>query len=309
MLTLAAASSDGRISVHTHRRERSQRGRESVSQREWKGLPVSCDGATLPPILPSTASDDGWTVALCGDCPGGVNAISFAPARHVGAGAGEVLRLAAAGCDGRVLIYASRVEVGAAAGRGGGDAAPAAGEWALESALEGGHGGDWVRDVAWAPGGLGGLGGANLVASAGENGSVVLWRQTTAGGEWSPEALPPFPSPVWRVSWSGTGNLLAVSCGDNSVTLWKEGAPGGGHWQQVSAVPDPVAAVGPAGAPAPAPAPAPTPATAAPQYHPASGGVAAGQPTAGHYAPAAHHAAQAAAQQQQQQQQYYGRAY
>jgi protein transport protein SEC13 len=27
---------------------------------------------------------------------------------------------------------------------------------------------------------------------------------------------------VWRVSWSLTGNILAVSSADNKVTLWKE---------------------------------------------------------------------------------------
>ena len=48
-------------------------------------------------------------------------------------------------------------------------------------------------------------------------------------------SLPPFPAPVWRLSWSITGRLLAVSCGDNSVTLWKEDLSG--TWQQVSNVP------------------------------------------------------------------------
>ena len=32
----------------------------------------------------------------------------------------------------------------------------------------------------------------------------------------------PFDKPVWRVSWSITGNVLAVSTGDQEVTLWKE---------------------------------------------------------------------------------------
>ena len=31
-----------------------------------------------------------------------------------------------------------------------------------------------------------------------------------------------FPDTVWRVSWSLSGNILAVSCGDGKVTLWKE---------------------------------------------------------------------------------------
>jgi protein transport protein SEC13 len=36
---------------------------------------------------------------------------------------------------------------------------------------------------------------------------------------------------VWRVSWSTTGNILAVSDGNNVVTLWKESTDG--VWQQI----------------------------------------------------------------------------
>lgn len=32
----------------------------------------------------------------------------------------------------------------------------------------------------------------------------------------------PFEDVVWRVSWSLSGNVLAVSGGDNKVSLWKE---------------------------------------------------------------------------------------
>ena len=42
----------------------------------------------------------------------------------------------------------------------------------------------------------------------------------------------PAQVPVWRVSWSMTGNILAVSDGNNAVTLWKETIDG--IWQQVS---------------------------------------------------------------------------
>ncbi len=69
-----------------------------------------------------------------------------------------------------------------------------------------------------------------------QDGTVVVWKQTEAGGPWSREALPKFPAPVWRVSWSVTGNLLAVSCGNDTVTLWKESL--GRAWEQVSRVAD-----------------------------------------------------------------------
>jgi hypothetical protein len=40
---------------------------------------------------------------------------------------------------------------------------------------------------------------------------VVVWKQTEAGGEWTSDRLSKFPAAVWRVSWSITGNILAVS--------------------------------------------------------------------------------------------------
>ena len=43
-----------------------------------------------------------------------------------------------------------------------------------------------------------------------------------------------FPDVCWRVSWSMSGNVLAVSGGDNKVTLWKENL--NGDWEQVGEV-------------------------------------------------------------------------
>jgi len=39
---------------------------------------------------------------------------------------------------------------------------------------------------------------------------------------------------TWRVSWSLSGNVLAVSGGDNKVTLWKEDLKG--NWEMVREV-------------------------------------------------------------------------
>lgn len=41
-----------------------------------------------------------------------------------------------------------------------------------------------------------------------------------------------FPDTVWRVSWSISGNVLAVSCGDGKVSLWKENLKGA--WECIS---------------------------------------------------------------------------
>jgi protein transport protein SEC13 len=90
---------------------------------------------------------------------------------------------------------------------------------------------DWVRDVAWAPNTLSA---SSLVASCSEDGTVVLWTCAPGSDAWvaQPLCADPFGVPVWRVSWSVTGNLLAVSCGDHKVTLWKQALSG--KWENVS---------------------------------------------------------------------------
>ena len=121
---------------------------------------------------------------------------------------------------------------------------------------------DWVRDVAWAPNfGLP----MNTLASAGQDGKVFIWTERQEGelrvgalegccgrrwqpppampgtlptpaadraGGWERHLLHDFGAPVWRVSWSVSGNILSVADGSNAVTLWKEAADG--QWQQIT---------------------------------------------------------------------------
>ena len=100
------------------------------------------------------------------------------------------------------------------------------GIWSEQESMQG-HA-DWVRDVAWAPNlGLP----KSTIASAGQDGQVYVWSEKPAGG-WDRRLVHDFrPAPVWRVSWSTTGNILAVSDGNNAVTLWKETMDG--VWQQI----------------------------------------------------------------------------
>ena len=60
------------------------------------------------------------------------------------------------------------------------------------------------------------------IASCAEDRSVVIWKQTEIQGPWTYTVMKTFDYPVWRVSWSITGNVLAVSTGDHQVTLWKQ---------------------------------------------------------------------------------------
>lgn len=61
----------------------------------------------------------------------------------------------------------------------------------------------------------------------------MIWTQENPKSEWThkPLSADKFPDVVWRVSWSLSGNVLAVSCGDNKVTLWKENSSKGGDWE------------------------------------------------------------------------------
>ena len=87
------------------------------------------------------------------------------------------------------------------------------GHWTEEAKLEAHY--DWVRDTAWAPS----LGSARqTIASCGQDRRVVIWTQRE-GGSWVPKILHTFEDVVWHVSWSVSGNILAVSGGDNKVRL------------------------------------------------------------------------------------------
>ncbi|TFK18529.1 hypothetical protein FA15DRAFT_729414, partial [Coprinopsis marcescibilis] len=115
--------------------------------------------------------------------------------------------------------------------------------WVEEVTLEGHT--DLVRDVAWALNiGLP----RSYIATDSQDKTVLIWTKDSPSAPWVKTPLDPSsaltspagdaPSPVgkfpdvWRVSWSLAGNLLAVSCGDGKVTLWKENLKG--VWECVS---------------------------------------------------------------------------
>jgi protein transport protein SEC13 len=86
---------------------------------------------------------------------------------------------------------------------------------------------DWVRDVAWSPTVLQ----KSYIASASQDKTVRIWTSDPAHpGQWNSKVLN-FDVVLWRVSWSLSGNVLAVSGGDNKVSLWKENLRG--EWECV----------------------------------------------------------------------------
>jgi len=123
-----------------------------------------------------------------------------------------VKRLVSGGCDNLVKIW--REENG---------------EWVEEQRLEA-HS-DWVRDVAWAPSmGLS----RSVIGSCSQDKQVFIWTNDGSSAGWTSKLLHKFSDVVWHLSWSLTGNILAVSGGDNKVSLWKENTEG--QWSCISNV-------------------------------------------------------------------------
>jgi protein transport protein SEC13 len=72
-----------------------------------------------------------------------------------------------------------------------------------------------------------------VLVAEGSNLPLKRSRLTSNPGEWQSQTLN-FDAVAWRVSWSLTGNVLAVSTGNNKVTLWKERLSGG--WEKVQTI-------------------------------------------------------------------------
>ena len=157
----------------------------------------------------------------------GANAVSWAPsilpgqlekAAPAGQPAPPVRRFATGGSDCLVKLW---------------EFSPATGSYEPLVTLSG-HA-DWVRDVSWSPSMLS----KSYIASASQDKSVKIWtlaagQDPAQEGNWRSQTLS-FEVVIWRVSWSLSGNILAVSGGDNKVSLWKERVRDGG-WELVKMI-------------------------------------------------------------------------
>ncbi|KAJ1449530.1 WD40-repeat-containing domain protein [Pelagophyceae sp. CCMP2097] len=234
-VVLATCSYDGAVLVF---RETSPRGEwavvhhwkaavdaASVNSIEWApyehgSLMLACassDGHVT--ILAHSAATDAWATHRFVASPLGCNSISWAPFGASGGarpgGAAESLRIVTGTCDNAVRVW--RAENNGAALT-----------WALEPMAHEHVHKDWVRDVAWAP--LSGTA-STMIASCSEDKTVCIWTQPSPEEPWAPLLMHAFDLPAWRVSWSVTANILAVSTGDDSVTLWKQVLDN--QWKQV----------------------------------------------------------------------------
>ncbi|KIM79276.1 hypothetical protein PILCRDRAFT_561803 [Piloderma croceum F 1598] len=203
---LACASSDGKLSVLTFKND-GQWGADI-----FNGHAIGCNAVSWAPATqPGSLITPQQNNAVPGQPPAPVQTIK---------------RFASAGCDNLVKIWGYRED---------------SQSWVEEETLEGHT--DWVRDVAWAPNiGLP----RSYIATASQDKTVIIWTKDALTAPWIKTTLDPssasttaapastgkFPDVVWRVSWSLAGNILAVSCGDGKVTLWKENLRG--VWECVS---------------------------------------------------------------------------
>ena len=170
-----------------------------------------------------TFNEDGsWSVDLVTAHPGGCNAVSWMQVPAPDAPDAPVTRrFATAGCDTVVKIWEFSDELN---------------RYVEVDQLR--EHKDWVRDVAFAPSvGLA----RTYLATASQDRTVLVWTQSAVHEPWKctpllpgqkPEDRAKFPDTVWRVSWSLSGNVLAVSCGDGKVSLWKENLKGA--WECIS---------------------------------------------------------------------------
>uniref|UniRef100_A0A7S3B8H0 Protein SEC13 homolog n=1 Tax=Haptolina ericina TaxID=156174 RepID=A0A7S3B8H0_9EUKA len=192
----------------------------SVNSITWApkefGLCLACASSDESVRVLKRNDDDTWDVKLISKAHvTGCNAVSWSPAiaPDAIASGGEstpVMRLVTGGCDNFVKLWRYSEETAS---------------WERDVELPQLHT-DWVRDVAFAPS-LGA--GALMFASCSQDKKVIIWTQTPEGS-WTHKVIT-FSCVLWRVSWSVTGNILAVSGGDNQVTLWKDNLLG--DWEQI----------------------------------------------------------------------------
>ena len=229
---LASCGYDGKVILWKERANPSEWAEDhvfsehkvSVNSVSWApheiGLVLACGASDGCILVLSARSDGGWDSTRIDQAhPVGVTSLSWAPPTVPGALVGSgpmdlVQKLASGGCDNTVKVWKLYN-----------------GNWKMDCFPPLQMHSGWVRDVSWAPNlGLP----KSTIASASEDGTVVIWTVAREGDQWEGRLLNDFKTPVWKVSWSLTGNLLAVADDHNNVTLWKEVADG--EWQLVTAV-------------------------------------------------------------------------
>ncbi|RYO79098.1 hypothetical protein DL766_009308 [Monosporascus sp. MC13-8B] len=232
---LASASYDGKVFIWREQSSQWQRifdfalHKASVNTVAWSphesGCLLAC-ASSDGHVSVLEFKDNNMTHVTFPAHGSGVNSVSWAPSTPTGGlvssssstsspAPGAQRRFVTGGCDNVLKIWAWD---------------PATQGYKQEGEPLAGHS-DWVRDVAWSPTVLQ----KSYIASASQDRTVRIWTSDPGSQEWSSKVLP-FDATVWRVSWSLSGNVLAVSGGDNKVSLWKENLRG--EWECVKTMED-----------------------------------------------------------------------
>ena len=186
-------------------------------------------------VLIHHAEDDQWTSQRFAASQLGCNAVSWGPVGATGCKLGDeevdALRLVTGSCDDRVKFWRASVPSGGLEALLKGATLTFTEE---KSINDGKLHTEWVRDVAWAP--FAGIPAA-IAATCSEDKAVYVWEKNHKDEPWTPKLVHKFPNPVWRVSWSVFGSILAVSSGDSDVSLWKEDIKK--NWHQLGTGPPP----------------------------------------------------------------------
>lgn len=234
---LASCSYDGRVIIWKENSENEwiqfhvfDDHKSSVNSIAWApyevGLSLAC-GSSDGSISIYTARPDGFwdTIRIDQAHPVGVTSVSWGSSLAPGSPLFPALldpvpKLVSGGYDGTVKVWALHN-----------------GAWTLDAPSLKMHT-DCVLDVAWAPS-FGHT--KSIIASVSEDGQVIIWTKTE-GGPWKGKVLKDFEAPVSALSWSPTGNVLAVTDHQNNLKFWKEAADG--EWEEMDAR-EPLAALDP----------------------------------------------------------------
>lgn len=199
----------------------------SVVWAPWEcGLKLAAGSSDGCISILSRNQDDSWDLPekfTAHDM--GINAVAWAPLVNLEDLASQSnydkfkghLRLASASCDTFVKIWKYDTTLK---------------KWECEDKLQ--QHTEWVRDVAWCPS----IGNNyDLIATCSEDQTVVLWKYY-GKEKMESEVLKKYEGPVWRVSWSLTGNMLSVSAANNNseveVEIFEENEVG--KWELLSSV-------------------------------------------------------------------------
>lgn len=81
--------------------------------------------------------------------------------------------------------------------------------------------GSWVTDIAWNSS-VGSI--TQTLAVSTQNNTVVIYKIDQ--GKWNKTKSFDTNLPAWKLNWSPSGDLLAVSCGEDQIRVYKENVNG-----------------------------------------------------------------------------------